>query len=109
LIERGLAPSALQYRVDDAAGQIGIADFAWLDRWTLGEFDGRLKYAVPADASADEAGAVVWREKRREDRLRSAGYEVVRWTWADLHRPAELAGRVLAAFARADARRRTAN
>ena len=109
LIEAGLEPTALQLEVRDAAGLVGFADFGWEDRMTLGEFDGRLKYAVPLGADAGEAARVVWAEKRREDRLRARGFEVVRWTWEDLFRPAQLVGRVLAAFARADGRRRTAN
>jgi hypothetical protein len=36
----------------------------------VGEFDGKMKYRVPAGASAEEAAEGVWREKKREDRLR---------------------------------------
>jgi hypothetical protein len=107
LIENGLAPSALQHAVHDGRGLIGYADFAWPEHWTLGEFDGRLKYAVPEGADPDAAGAVVWAEKQREDRFRNRGYEVVRWTWVDLYRPGQLVGRLLAAFARGSALRRT--
>jgi hypothetical protein len=39
-------------------------------------------------------------EKRREDRVRDVGWQVVRWTWADLSRRAELVGRLEAAFRR---------
>ncbi|WP_122260858.1 type IV toxin-antitoxin system AbiEi family antitoxin domain-containing protein [Ornithinimicrobium cerasi] len=59
------------------------------------EFDGMLKYASPADLTA---------EKRREDRLRSLGYEVVRLTWADLARPEVVHARIQAALARARTR-----
>jgi very-short-patch-repair endonuclease len=52
------------YRVDllDASGTVVI------------EADGRIKYASRND---------LWREKRREDALRDAGLEVVRFTLAD--------------------------
>jgi hypothetical protein len=109
LIEHGLAPSHLQYPVRDHHGLIGLADFAWIDRWTLGEFDGRLKYVPAPDADVEAAARVLWQEKQREDRLRAAGFEVVRWTWQDLQRPAQLAAHIMAGFARAAARRRTAN
>ena len=107
LIEVGLAPTSLQHEVRDSSGLVGFADFGWEERLTLGEFDGRLKYAVPPGADAEEAARVVWAEKRREDRFRGVGYEVVRWGWEDLFNPTRLAARILAAFARADGRRRT--
>lgn len=47
------------------------------------EFDGRLKYA--GDGGGDQQSLV--REKAREDRLRAAGYEVVRLVWQDLDAP----------------------
>lgn len=47
------------------------------------EFDGLVKYRE------DGADALV-AEKRREDRLRRLGYLVVRVTWADLARPAQV-------------------
>ena len=108
LIEAGIEPTALQLEVRDSGGLVGFADFGWVDRMTLGEFDGRLKYAIPPGADPEAAAAVVWREKRREDRLRAVGFEVVRWTWEDLYRPAQLVARLLVAFARAGSRRRTA-
>lgn len=42
------------------------------------EFDGRVKYG-----SQD----VLWREKKREDRIRRRGYGVERVIWADLEKP----------------------
>jgi very-short-patch-repair endonuclease len=42
------------------------------------EADGRLKYVTPDD---------LWREKRREDAIRRAGYGVMRFTMAEHHRP----------------------
>jgi hypothetical protein len=98
-IEAGLAPTDLQVAIYDAEGLGGYADFGWLPLMVLGEFDGRQKYGEGSD-SAD----VLWREKRREDRFRALGFEVVRWTWADLLDPALFTARLRAALARAQAR-----
>ncbi|MDI9916192.1 hypothetical protein [Rhodococcus sp. IEGM 1379] len=81
--------------------QIGNArvDFLWREHRTIGEFDGRVKYGrlVPAGRSAED---VLWEEKLREDRLREAGWQVARWTWADLSTPSLVARRITAAFER---------
>jgi hypothetical protein len=66
-------------------------DFRIRGTRVLVEFDGRVKYT-------DER--VLWDEKKREDRIRSLGYEVVRLTWADLADPAAVRGRVEAALLR---------
>jgi very-short-patch-repair endonuclease len=60
----------------------------------VGEFDGRVKYA-----SGDPN--VLYDEKRREDRLRDIGFEVVRFNWTDVwNRPDMVAAKVRQAFAR---------
>ena len=69
----------LQKEVHDAEGLVGVVDFGW--QGVVGEFDGRVKYRVPEDATPDAASEVVWREKQREDRLRRQ-VQVARWTWA---------------------------
>ena len=102
LIEAGLEPDELQLEVRDAAGLVGYADFAWVQRRTLGEFDGRGKYGLGAPGT--DPGDVLWAEKRREDRLRALGWEVVRWTWADLFVPERVARRVRSAFQQAQLR-----
>ncbi len=58
------------------------------------EFDGLVKYS-----GADGREALV-AEKRRKDRLRDLGFQVVRVTWAELDRPTLLQHRIQAAFAR---------
>lgn len=84
-----------QVAVRDAVGLIGRVDFLWDQHRTIGEFDGRLKYD-------GERGETLYDEKRREDRLREAGFEVVRFGWADVQGEAKPLGRrLLAAFARA--------
>lgn len=56
------------------------------------EIDGMSKYEDIRDLHA---------EKRREDRLRELGYEVVRLTWSDLGNPALVLRKVTAALERA--------
>ncbi len=62
------------------------------------EFDGAVKYAVTA--GTPDPQLVLVREKRREDRIRALGREVVRVVWADLDRPRLVVGRVRDALAR---------
>lgn len=93
----GVEPPELQVVVGDAFGPIGRVDFLWRRHRTVGEADGLGKY-IDAD--------VLRREKLREERLRDAGFEVVRWTFADAERrPEATVGRVLRAFERSDRNR----
>lgn len=95
--EHGLPPCALQVVLGDAYGPIGRVDHYWAAHRTIAEGDGALKYKVTGDLFA---------EKRREDRLREAGFEVVRYTWDEVLRtPEVVVARVRAAFVRAAARR----
>ncbi|WP_151525994.1 hypothetical protein [Serinicoccus kebangsaanensis] len=92
----GLGPCTPQFAVRDGDVLVGYADLK-LDRWpVLLEFDGSGKYTGLDDLLS---------EKDREDRLRALGYEVVRIRWADLARPHLVRQRILAAIARAEARR----
>ncbi|MFC7491270.1 MULTISPECIES: hypothetical protein [unclassified Knoellia] len=77
----------LQVSFTDEDGHVGDVDFWW--EGTVGEFDGRMKYRIPAGASHYEAGRVLWAEKKCEDRLRRQT-EVARWVWTDLVRPQQL-------------------
>lgn len=66
----------------------------WREQRLLGEFDGKVKYGRLL-RSGEEPGDAVFREKRREDRLRElTGFSMVRITWGDLYRPAETAARI---------------
>jgi hypothetical protein len=76
----GLPAPRPQYRVDDAAGAM-FADFAWPDHGVLGEFDGVAKYVREEFRAGRSVAEVVIEEKRREDRLRAAGWRVARWGW----------------------------
>ncbi|HET7821196.1 MAG TPA: hypothetical protein VFL10_06690 [Ornithinibacter sp.] len=89
----GVPRPRLQVPHHDDQGLIGVVDFEWLG--VVGEFDGKLKYRVPPGASPEEAAEIVWREKKREDRLR-VDSRVARWTW-QVALDRDQLGRVLAA------------
>lgn len=89
LIGVGLPEPELQVAFHDRGGLIGYADMYWPKMKVIGEADGLAKYSTRED---------VIREKMREDRLRSLGLGVVRWTWAEVNAdPHEVARRVRAA------------
>ncbi|MDZ7576879.1 MAG: hypothetical protein U0904_01670 [Candidatus Nanopelagicales bacterium] len=58
---------------------VARADFRISGTRVLVEFDGRTKYASDPEKAH-------WEEKKRHDRIISAGYEVVRVVWSDLTR-----------------------
>jgi len=80
---------------DDNGILVGRVDVLYEQRRTIVEFDGLVKYG-----GANGRQALI-AEKRREDRLRDLGYEVVRVTWAELDRPVILRHRLLSVLARA--------
>ena len=90
----GLPEPELQAEFFDSDGFVARVDFHFPSYNTVVEFDGKLKYG---GASPE----VLIREKRREDRLRALGLQVVRSTWADFNRPEHLAATIRQAFARA--------
>ena len=97
----GLPTPDLQFEVFDPTGQlVARTDFAWAERRTVAEFDGKIKYGRLL-RPGETGGDVIFREKVREDLLRDLGWEVVRWIWADLRQPRVLAERLERAFARA--------
>jgi hypothetical protein len=71
----GLRRPLLQQTIRLDGGFLAIADFLWAEEKTIGEADGKLKYMDPA---------ALYAEKRREDRLREAGFQFVRWGWNDV-------------------------
>lgn len=85
-----------QYEVYDEGVLIARLDFALPEYGVWFEFDGRLKYQLAGDQAAD-ASAVVFREKRREDRVREVtGWRCLRIVWRDLAEPVALAARIRA-------------
>jgi hypothetical protein len=97
----GLPEPELQMTVCDVDGVfLGRADFGYRRRKVLGEFDGKVKYR--GGSGAEDPGETVFREKRREDALRAAGWAVVRWIWLDLDEPATVIHRIRSALDRGD-------
>jgi very-short-patch-repair endonuclease len=94
LHNQGLPAPQLQVTFDDSGGFVARVDFFFPEHRAVVEFDGLVKYAGGSQE-------VLVQEKLREDRLRALGLEVVRITWADLTRPADVADLVRRAFARA--------
>lgn len=72
--EAGLPAPQLQVRVRTARAAYWV-DFLWEEHGVIGEADGRGKYR-------DESAFVD--EKIREGDLRDSGYEVIRWTGAEM-------------------------
>jgi hypothetical protein len=96
----GLPKPELQQEIYDPSGRfIARVDFLWRRQRTVGEFDGDVKYS--GGLGGIPPHEVVINEKRREDELRDLGWQVVRWVWRDLERPALIAARITRAFARA--------
>lgn len=78
----------LQFEIRDSrSNQVFRTDFGWPQFNLVGEFDGRVKYGRELAGSDEEARQVLWEEKRREDAIRRAGYQVVRWAWEDTKQP----------------------
>jgi hypothetical protein len=65
-------------------------DFFWPQFKLIGEFDGDVKYLRDEYLGDQTARQAVLAEKKREDKLRSAGFRVVRWDWATASDPARL-------------------
>ncbi len=100
LFRRGRLPlPVLQYRIDGPDGFVAYADFAWPEHGVLGEFDGKDKY-LRGIREGETPGDAVFREKRREDRLRDLGWIVCRLVWADLFAPQRTVERFRAALER---------
>lgn len=77
-----------QVTITDEEGRfVARVDFLVKGSTVIVEFDGRIKYA-------GDTGTVLFDEKKREDRLRSLGYTVVRIIWADLETPGRAAAKV---------------
>jgi very-short-patch-repair endonuclease len=94
-VSLGLPRVEPQVEIRDSRGRfVGRVDFLFRAQRTIVEFDGLVKCA-----GADGRQALV-DEKRREDALRSLGYQVVRLTWRDLHDPASINRLVRQAFSR---------
>jgi predicted transcriptional regulator of viral defense system len=86
--ELGFVAPLLQVELRDREGII-TPDFLW-PGIAAAEFDGRVKYTRDEFTGGDPSG-VVWREKKREDRLRRLVPTVVRIVADDVHDRGRLA------------------
>jgi hypothetical protein len=85
----GFQVPVLQHSWRDAEGAME-SDFYWESVDTVGEFDGKVKYTRDEFTHGDPS-AVVWREKRREDRLRRLASGVIRLVTEEVRNPLVLA------------------
>ncbi|GAA1809533.1 hypothetical protein [Nesterenkonia flava] len=90
----GFPAPVLQQRFTLSTGRRVRTDFFWPERGLVGEFDGRMKYTRARQLSGDDAGEVVFQEKRREETLAELGLRTVRWVWDDLRDPARMVERL---------------
>ncbi|MET1088387.1 MAG: hypothetical protein ABWY04_14925 [Arthrobacter sp.] len=60
---------------------IARTDFFWPQFKLIGEFDGDAKYLRDEYLGEQTARQAVLAEKKREDKLRAAGFRVARWDW----------------------------
>jgi hypothetical protein len=81
----GFEAPELQVQFRDAQGLIET-DFLWRSIRTAFEFDGKQKYTRDEFTQGDP-GEVVWREKKREDRLRQLDVRVRRILTEHVKRP----------------------
>lgn len=102
----GVPAPQLQREVYDDSGLVGRVDFLWEEFGIVGEYDGKFKYgrSNPSERPPED---VLFEEKRREDRLRAAGYIVVRWTTEDLLHPDRFRRLIAGAFQQAARLRKT--
>jgi len=89
------APLTQFHVYDDDGRLVAVTDMAWPEHHLLGEFDGRVKYERllrPGESASD----AVFREKRREDRIRELlpGWSMIRLVWSDLYDPRGTAERI---------------
>jgi hypothetical protein len=84
----GFEAPELQVRFVDEQGEM-FPDYFWRSVSVAGEFDGKAKYSREEYTRGDPA-EVVWREKKREDRLRRQVRRVVRIVSDDVARPVQL-------------------
>jgi hypothetical protein len=95
IVHHGFARPVRQQRFT-IAGKNYDTDYYWPSVGVAGEFDGKGKY-LRSLREGENPGDVVWREKLREDALRTVVRGMVRPVWADLENPAVLVGKLIQA------------
>lgn len=78
----GLPAPLLQATFRAGGHFLARTDFFWPQYRLIGEFDGDAKYLRDEYLGDQTARQAVLAEKKREDKLRAAGFKVVRWDWA---------------------------
>lgn len=84
--ELGYPLPELQIRFSDRHGDM-FPDYFWRKERKVGEFDGAEKYLRPGYSAGLTPGEIVWREKKREDRLRRQCDGVIRIIWSETRNP----------------------
>ena len=107
LWQLGVPTPESQVIVYDARGWfLARVDGLWREHGTVAEADGAGKYLGqlnPDGPSGEAAARLVLAEKVREDRLRSTGLEVVRWSFGDVrHNAPAVVDQIEAAWERGD-------
>lgn len=97
---QGLPKPTPQVKIFDEFGRLfARVDFAWPEFEVFLEFDGKVKYERFRNAGETLDDFLI-REKHREERIcQLTGWVCIRITWADLHSPELLAGRIRALLA----------
>lgn len=95
--QAGLPDPVLQYALHVDGRLLARFDFGWEEFRLAGEADGAEKYRDGAFGGGRGADAIM-REKRRENAVREAGWQIVRWDWATVRNPAALEKRVATAL-----------
>jgi hypothetical protein len=85
----GFEDAELQVEFRDMQGAM-YPDFFWRSVRGFAEFDGKMKYTRGEYTDGDPA-EIVWREKKREDRLRRLGLSGTRLLTFDVRHPEQLA------------------
>lgn len=80
MFRMGVEPPVLQYRIVLADGSVVFLDFEFPTIGAGGEFDGVNKFLDPKMAK-EGAGRAVYREKLREDDVRTHVNGLARWGW----------------------------
>lgn len=78
----GFPAPMLQATFRQGGSLLARTDFFWPKYRLIGEFDGDAKYLSDDYLGTGTARQTVLAEKKREDRLRAAGFRFVRWDWA---------------------------
>ncbi len=80
--------------LDQHGVEIARVDLAWPELGVFLEFDGKVKYQSLRREGESVTDCVI-REKQRESRIcEITGWRCLRIVWADLYRPADVAGRL---------------